>query len=158
MNQLELILNALRSQNYRITKPRMAILNVLQKSALTLKEVHELVKLEGHHNLATVYNTLDFLEETGLVHIQIKDGEKTYSYSDQNFPKALIQMQCEDRNQSIQLKNHHLIDDIRHHPLFEGFDIEELEIRIKGHCDQTQKDACAETGVCMIDKVSADLS
>jgi Fe2+ or Zn2+ uptake regulation protein len=158
MNQLELILNALRSQNYRITKPRMAILNVLQKSALTLKEVHELVKLEGHHNLATVYNTLDFLEETGLVHIQIKDGEKTYSYNDQNFPKALIQMQCEDRNQSIQLKNHHLIDDIRHHPLFEGFDIEELEIRIKGHCDQTQKDACAETGVCMIDKVSADLS
>ena len=158
MHQLDQILQALRTQKYRITKPRLAILHVLQKNALTLKEIHELIKLEGHHNLATVYNTLDFLEEAGLVHIQIKEGEKVYSYSDHNFPKAQIQMQCHDRKQNILLKNQDLIDDIRHHPIFEGFDIEELELRIKGHCDQTQKDACAETGVCMIDKVSVEAS
>ncbi len=158
MNPLDHILDALRAKNYRITKPRLAILHTLQQHALTLKEIHEVIKLEGHHNLATVYNTLDFLEETGLVHIQIRNGEKVYSYTDQNFPEAHIQMQCHDRDQRINIMHHDLIDEIRHHPIFEGFDIEELELRIKGHCDQTQKDACAETGVCMIDKVSNSLT
>ena len=156
MNQLEPILERLREKNYRITKPRLSILNILSRQALSLKALYEAFQKDGHHNLATLYNTLDFLETNQLVFIQWLDGEKVYSFNAPGDVEAHIELQCHDRARNVELMHHQLINEIRNHPLFNGFDIEELDIKVKGHCDSKQKETCLATGVCTIDKMSFD--
>jgi Fe2+ or Zn2+ uptake regulation protein len=154
MNHLTPILERLRANHYRITKPRLTILSILSESALSFKELYTAYQKAGHHNLATLYNTLDFLEDTKLVFVQWLDGEKIYSFNSPQEVNAHIQLECHDQARRIDVMHHQLIDEIRNHPLFNGFDIDEMDIQVKGHCSAKQKDTCKATGVCTIDKIT----
>ena len=65
-----LIVKKLKEMGYRITKPRLAIIELLEQNEdMDAKEIHKLLKSKGHSiDVATVYRVLDLLCELGLVH------------------------------------------------------------------------------------------
>lgn len=69
--------NKLKKSGYKITKPRLAILEELKKShkLMSAKMLFNKIK---NVNLTSVYRTLDILEETGLVFKESIKGEHFY--------------------------------------------------------------------------------
>ena len=75
---------ALRQQGHRLTPQRMMVLEVVKRSGqhLTAEEIHAAVLPQHPYvNIATVYRTLQWLEEVGLVApINIGNGPLRYEY------------------------------------------------------------------------------
>jgi len=64
------IIDTFRKKGYRITKPRLVILDILRNTTThpTAEEVYDLVKPRiPNISLGTVYRTLNVLEELGLL-------------------------------------------------------------------------------------------
>lgn len=82
MERLDLIAE-LRQRGYRITQQRKWVLEILQTSSehLTAEDIHCLALTHDPHlNLATVYRTLELLDELGLVsRVDLGDGQTTYA-------------------------------------------------------------------------------
>ncbi|KXK03066.1 MAG: Peroxide-responsive repressor PerR [Nitrospirae bacterium] len=79
------ILRNLRSGGKRLTKPRRAILDLLEKSALpvTAVEIHQgLKKAKVSADLVTVYRNLTMLQNLGLVQpVSLHEGQTRYEVS-----------------------------------------------------------------------------
>lgn len=75
---------ALRRQGHRLTPQRLMVLEVIKQSGrhLTADEIHNTVV--SHHpyvNIATIYRTLQWLEEIGLVApVMFDSGPLRYEY------------------------------------------------------------------------------
>lgn len=80
------ILDRLKSGGKKLTKPRRAILNILDQSTLpiTAAEVHErLMKARAPVDLVTVYRNLSMLQELGLVSpVASPEGQMRYEVRD----------------------------------------------------------------------------
>jgi Fe2+ or Zn2+ uptake regulation protein len=78
----ESVLHSLRAGGKKLTKPRKAILAILQRSTLpiTAAEVHErLKKAQAPVDLVTVYRNLAMLQELGLVvAVGLHEGQMRY--------------------------------------------------------------------------------
>ena len=63
------IIHALRRKGYRITKQRMALLNVILNSeCTTCKEIYfQVFKTMPHMGISTIYRLLNILEEIGAI-------------------------------------------------------------------------------------------
>ena len=74
----------LRKQGYRLTPQRLTVLEVVKRSGkhLTAEDVHDaIVPQHPYINIATVYRTLQWLQEVGLVApIAIGSGPLRYEY------------------------------------------------------------------------------
>jgi len=68
----------IQSRGLKLTKPRLAIISVLenQKKPLTAKEVF--AAIGKAYNKVTVYRNINALEELALVSVDIFNGEKRY--------------------------------------------------------------------------------
>lgn len=86
MEEYDSELSRLRTQGYRLTPQRLAILDVLRSAEghLTPGEVYfEVTKKMPGMTEATVYRTLNFLAEQGIVLVaHIGRGQLVYEYSD----------------------------------------------------------------------------
>ena len=74
---------ALRQAGYRLTQPRLAVLQVLEESSagLSPEEVHQQGKaICTSLGLVTVYRTLDLLAELGLVR-RVHSEQRCHSYA-----------------------------------------------------------------------------
>jgi len=74
------IIAAFRTKGYRITKPRLIILNAIRNSEKhpTVEEVYNMVKPQiPNISLGTVYRTLGLLEELGLLQKVVYDQSST---------------------------------------------------------------------------------
>ena len=76
------IIDSLKAGGKKLTKPRQAILAILESNALpvTAAEVHaRLKKAHAHMDLATVYRNLTMLQELGLVDpVGLREGQMRY--------------------------------------------------------------------------------
>ena len=74
---------ALRQAGYRLTQPRLAVLQVLQEddASLSPEKVHQRGKeIYQPLGLVTVYRTLDLLDELGLVR-RVHSEQRCHSYA-----------------------------------------------------------------------------
>jgi Fur family ferric uptake transcriptional regulator len=74
---------ALRQAGYRLTRPRLAVIQVLEESGegLSPDEVHQQGKMIcASLGLVTVYRTLDLLAELGLVR-RVHSEQRCHSYA-----------------------------------------------------------------------------
>lgn len=75
---------ALRRQGHRLTPQRLLVLSIIQQSGrhLTADEIHsQVVRQQPYFNIATVYRTLQWLQQVGLVApILIDSGPLRYEY------------------------------------------------------------------------------
>lgn len=67
---------------YKITKPRLAVLEYLGDShtSISARDLHKKLK---HFDRASVYRTLNLFEDLHLVNVEIVDKEKIYCLADE---------------------------------------------------------------------------
>jgi Fur family transcriptional regulator, ferric uptake regulator len=89
---------ALRLQGHRLTPQRMMVLEVIKRGGqhLTAEEVHAAILPQHPYiNIATVYRTLQWLQEVGLVApIAIGGGPLRYEYVQGNSHHHLVCQEC----------------------------------------------------------------
>ena len=69
---------SVKNVNQRMTKPRKAMVEILDNRHLTFKEIQEEMIKKQYLNVATMYNTLDFLLQQEVVNEVYIEGEKYY--------------------------------------------------------------------------------
>jgi len=110
---------ALRDAGYRLTQARLAILHVMEENDISLspEEIHNRGKMiYPSLGLATVYRTLDLLDELGFVR-RVHSEHRCHSYASTGV----------DRHYLICTDCHHLVE----------FECSGLEPLIESVCQQT---------------------
>jgi Fur family ferric uptake transcriptional regulator len=94
---------ALRRQGHRLTPQRMMVLEVIKRGGqhLTAEEVHAAILPQHPYiNIATVYRTLQWLQEVELVApIAIGAGPLRYEYVQGNSHHHLVCQECGDEQE-----------------------------------------------------------
>jgi Fur family ferric uptake transcriptional regulator/Fur family peroxide stress response transcriptional regulator len=156
MDKKEEIFAELRKNNVRITKQRRAIIDVLEGRHLTIQEIHQELKKRGFHNLGTVYNNIDFLQEHKIVTQIFINGKKHYDLTiddTSHTADSHIHVTCRVNNKIIEINNSDLFDMIKNHPIFEGFEIEKLQVVVEGECKDHDGENCKNLDHCFLDNI-----
>jgi Fur family ferric uptake transcriptional regulator len=126
----------LRRQGHRITPQRLLILDVVASalSHRTAEEIHtEVVKRQPFIDIATVYRTLQWLRDVGLVTTMVgNDGKQRYEYRPAG--EAHHHLVCRDCGHELQIPDDDLAplrSAMRHHY---GFQVDDAHIALMGHC------------------------
>jgi len=135
---MELVLSRLRSQGYRVTPQRLAILEAMQQAGghLSPGQVYERVSQEMPGlTEATVYRTLNFLVELGLVLVaHMGHGQLVYEYADHDHHHLVCrncgQMKDVDHRELTPLYNRFLKDT--------GYQIDTIHATFFGLCPDCQ--------------------
>lgn len=132
----------LRTQGYRVTRPRRAVWEVLRtaKGHLTVEQVAAAARALGHDlDLASVYRSLDLLEHLGLARSsRLGDAEASrweVAHPDEHF--HLVCTSCGDIDHHVGS----LVAQIRHHlDAGHGFAVEAVELTVTGRCAQCRRE------------------
>lgn len=145
LSKFDWFYNSLRERGLRVTEPRKNIVNVLQGRHLTFQEIREELSKKGHVNLASLYNNIDFLlREEAIVEIHI--GNKVYYdlaiEESSHDAKSYIHTKCTNSDAIVEITDSTVIDLLRTHPRFKGFEIEKININIVGRCVHEDSQVC----------------
>jgi Fur family transcriptional regulator, ferric uptake regulator len=126
---------ALREQGHRLTPQRLVVLEVVKSSGrhLTAEEVHaSVVEHHPYVNIATVYRTLQWLQEVGLVApITIGGGPLHYEYVHGEVHHHLI---CQECGQEAEIGDD-ILDALKAHLLERyGFAAQLNHLALPGRC------------------------
>ncbi|HEX6289848.1 MAG TPA: Fur family transcriptional regulator [Herpetosiphonaceae bacterium] len=130
-------IQTLRKQGYRLTRQRMLILDVLRDSGqhLTADQIYaEVSRQHPEINLATVYRTLQWLHQVGLLRkIDVGKDRLEYEYATEADHHHLI---CKACGTEMQIDNH-VIEKLQAHILEHyGFEADPDHVAIFGRCAQ----------------------
>ena len=159
IDKKEEIFAELRKKNVRITKQRRAIIDVLEGRHLTIQEIHQELKKRGFHNLGTVYNNIDFLQEHKIVTQIFINGKKHYDLTideDSHSADSHIHVTCRVNNRIVEINNSELFETIRNHPIFDGFEISKLQIVVEGVCKDADNEKCKHSELCFLENLEED--
>jgi Fe2+ or Zn2+ uptake regulation protein len=140
MEPIDLDFVRLRSQGYRLTPQRLAILRVLRQAGghLTPSEIYQLVR-EDIPGLteATVYRTMNFLAEQGLVLVaHVGHGQLVYEIADHDHHHLICRVCGKEQE----------VDHLELKALYEGFldrtgyQIDTIHATFFGLCPDCQKE------------------
>lgn len=120
--------------NINLTKKRNKILSILkqEQKILSAKEIH---KYTPTVDLATIYRTLNLLTKEKIVK-QVRlnnDGEALFEYQEQPHHHAV----CNKCNKIVHFKTSE--NEINKLLSIKGFEIEDIELTVKGVCCQSGK-------------------
>lgn len=112
----------------RLTSKRKQILHILQNGgAYTASKIHDLLKDEL--DLATVYRTLNLFLEEGIVEeLKLLKGESMFEIIEDDHQHAV----CKNCGKVLHL--HMDMDNIKKNINIDGFEVEDVEIVVKGQC------------------------
>ncbi|HEY0603641.1 MAG TPA: Fur family transcriptional regulator [Herpetosiphonaceae bacterium] len=125
----------LRKQGYRLTRQRMLILDLLRSSERHMTADQIYVEVSRHHpeiNLATVYRTLQWLHQVGMLRkIDVGKDRLEYEYAHDAEHHHLI---CKVCGAQTQIDNH-VIQTLQDHILEHyGFEADPDHVAIFGRC------------------------
>jgi Fur family ferric uptake transcriptional regulator len=129
----------LRAAGARVTPQRTVIANILQEqdNHLSAEEIHRLAQRRHPRlSLATVYRTLRWMKECGLVHELRLNGERCRYEIEQD--EAHQHMVCLTCGKVIEFTCSHCTDvhgDLAHKY---GFRITGARVKLLGHCAECQ--------------------
>jgi Fur family transcriptional regulator, ferric uptake regulator len=140
MTCTELNLSRLRSQGYRLTPQRLAILQILHESGdhLTPTEIYQLAReaLPGITE-ATVYRTLNFLTEQGLVlAAHIGRGKLVYEIGEHDHHHLI----CRTCGETCEIDHTYLEDLYQELQVKTGYCIDSTHMTFFGLCPKCQKE------------------
>ena len=69
--------NQIQKNGHRLTRHRVAIIEILEQGKLTFKDLQNKLSSRNLINIASIYNNLDFLISENIV-IELRLGNKTY--------------------------------------------------------------------------------
>jgi Fur family ferric uptake transcriptional regulator len=135
---MERIIESLRKQGFRITKPRMAVLKLLMEHKdenLEAREIQEELKNDGIEiDIATIYRILEMLFEQRVVHKSNFSQQHAHFGIRKPFEVHVICRNCGKINESIIDINDNLRQEHLHRLLEKDFEAEDISIEIYGLC------------------------
>lgn len=143
--EIEKLKNSLKEKGYKLTPQRRAILDMVirnEGSHLTCEEIYDLVKKECPEiGLATVYRTVQLLEELGVIcKLDLNDGCSRYEliHEEENHQHHhLVCMKC---NKVIEVQTD-LLEELEHS--IENkymFTIKNHSVKFYGICSECNED------------------
>lgn len=133
----------LRSQDLRITEPRRRVCEVIAErhgEHLSAAAIHEIVQSgsRSHIDRATVYRTLDALEDAGSIrHSHIGHGPTIYHLTDESHHQHLV---CERCGKTVAVDKDHLAPFLDAISSQTGFHVDVDHFALGGMCRQ-----CSDT-------------
>lgn len=143
IDQKEELFDKLRKKNLRITKQRKEIIDILEGKHLTVQEIYSELQKRGFKNLATVYNSIDFLIENKIVAVIFINGKKHFDLTidkSKHNADTHVHVACKNCDRIIEINEHRIVDKIKNDLIFENFNIDSVQVVIGGNC-QRSKDA-----------------
>ena len=156
MDAKEKVFKDLRKRNLRITKPRKAIIEVLDGKHLTLQEIYVGLKEKGYSNLGTVYNNIEFLLDNKVITQVFINGKKHYDLTideTSHTADSHIHITCKVNNNIIEINESEIFDLIKKQPVFDHFVIEKIQIVAQGYCKYHNTANCQDDEHCYIRKL-----
>ncbi len=112
---LEAYLGQLREKGYRITKSRIALLEVLSDDHLTFKQIQMRLAEKGFTNVASIYNNIDFFLQEKIIVVLFINQVKYYEIAIDNKMHTAdnhIHLVDQANNQIIEINNKRIYDSI----------------------------------------------
>lgn len=131
------ILDQLKKNGYRLTKPRQELLQVLETYPLTVSEIASaLQKKKVDIDLASIYRSLEVFVDMGVVHvIQLGEDKNRYELvNDENHHHHLVCNNC-GRIEDISINEKNLIHDVEK---FSHFKVDHHHLEFFGLCAKCQ--------------------
>jgi Fur family transcriptional regulator, ferric uptake regulator len=126
----------LRDHGHRVTRPRLAVWDTLRAAQehLTAEEITARTHAAGHDvDVASVYRTLDLLEELGLARSSrlgdAEAGRWELAHPDEHF--HLVCTVCGDVDHHVGTLVAQIRDHLDHG---HGFAVEQVELTVRGRC------------------------
>lgn len=145
MDRYEKIYDELRSQGLRVTKQRKEIINILEGRHLTFQEIKQELYKRGFRNLATLYNNIDFLLEHNLIIELHINGSRYYDLSideASHDANSHIHVMCKRSDLIVEINDESILEVVKSHPKFAGFEADKVQIIINGKCRHEDKETC----------------
>jgi len=123
----------IRKKNFRLTKYRIAIIEVLENKHLTFKELQDDLKKKGFNNLASLYNNLDFLISLKIVVELYINNTKYYDLSIENpghSNESNIHIILNDSGKIFEINDEDIFDYIRKHSKLKNLNLDHIRIII----------------------------
>ena len=123
----------LASKGLKVTKPRLAVLNVLSKASYPLTAEGVSAKLKNESiNLSTVYRTLNHFADAGIVKKEINaDKENVFSLEGEEDSHVLVCVKCHKKKKLEGCPYHEANEQIENET---GFSILDHSTEIYGIC------------------------
>ncbi len=139
LNKPDSFAQHLRSQGYRLTPQRIAILRILEESGKHLSPAEVFQKaqetLPGITD-TTVYRTLDFLVKQGLaLPAHIGNGQFVYEYARHNHHHLL----CRDCGDMLEIDHNALQALYKKFQVSTGYQIDTVHLTFFGRCPRCQQ-------------------
>lgn len=131
------VLDELKKNGYRLTKPRRELLKVLKEYPLTVQEIYSsLQKRKINMDLTSVYRSLELFVEMGVVHvIQLGEDKKRYELVDsENHHHHLVCNSC-GIIENITFNEKNLLKEVTAKSVFK---IDHHHMEFFGHCKNCQ--------------------
>lgn len=106
----------MKRNGYRITKGRLALLEIVRNEHLTFKQIKDRLAEMGYTNVASVYNMIEFFVDNKILTEVFINGVKYYDLSLGNpmhDEDSYIHMALEGTGDIIEISNRTLYDRIR---------------------------------------------
>ena len=141
--EIEKLKEDLKSKGYKLTPQRRAIIDMIKKnegSHLTTEELYDLVKEECPEiGLATVYRTVQLLEEMGIIYkLDLDDGCSRYELVNQDEAHQHHHLICSKCSKVIEV-NDDFLEELEESIEEEyKFKIENHSLKFYGICKECQ--------------------
>jgi Fur family ferric uptake transcriptional regulator len=126
----------IRSRGERVTRGRVQILATLlsQRRAVTHQEIEERLRDKHRFDRVTLYRVLEWLNEKGFVH-KVVSEDRTWRFlaNTRERPLQHAHFECLGCTRVICLED---FEAVYHHPLPVGYRSREVELTVKGLCDE----------------------
>ena len=112
---LETYLTQLREKGFRITKSRIALLEVLSDDHLTFKQIQIRLAEKGFTNVASIYNNIDFFLQEKVIVVLFINQVKYYELAIDNKMHTAdnhIHLIDQANNQIVEINNKRIFDSI----------------------------------------------
>lgn len=135
---MEKIIENLKRQGYRITKPRKAVLKLLTEHCdenMEAREIQEELKKDGLNiDIATIYRILEMLFEQRVVHKSNFSQQHAHFGIRKPFEVHVICRNCGGIDEDILKIDNRFKNDLIKNLLEKDFEAEDISIEIYGLC------------------------
>ncbi len=157
MDRYESVYEDLRKKGLRVTKQRKEIISILEGQHLTFQEIKIQLVKRGFKNLATLYNNIDFLLENKMIIELHINNAKYYDLSIDELShdaNSHIHIMCRRSDLIVEINDNSILEMIKSHPSFNGFEADKIQVVINGKCANEDKEVCdSHESLCFLKKI-----
>ncbi len=153
--KVDTILKKLKNQNFRLTKARIDLIQLLADKPMNIHMLEQSMKSFGHPNIQTVYNNINFLLEQNIIFVMLENQDKIYHLVDLDDEATTnINMKCHANQELFHISNKKTIETIRKTLGLGRFQINHLDITIQGQCKAIDEDHCELQDTCILKEIA----